>query len=592
MGNAMSPLVDFSKWRVRPAIGELSRTYHFSGLQASGATATLTLDCRLERSVGDHFIHSILTLHLRPFRLLHETSFVMGLVTVDQSEGGVVKVRAYPIEGKRDTALLAVESRQDALKCLSAMLSGKEMYFTLGNQTRPYVKLMLPNDGEFQRLYNETYKRMARVPDASKNGLNFKSFLRGVDALVAQTKQRSVEMAFKNGRRLLTKTTSDTFTRLKAVTFGLTQGYSLSHKVSAVVERLKAQKPVRAVALAQGASRDGFYLKRSLGSVDALRGAVKSRQRSFRMIAKNGSELLTKITSDAFARLKATAFTLPWGYSFPLNIYAIGERLKARTRARMVARAQDTSNKSFLHDFDALLDASTAKQRSFKVHRDWVIFGASLLVGIVIIVAVFGSSSIQSTPNSEPVSNSETSLSGPDLTTASVKIPAETEVSVSGPLDSAKNEPPKSADKEPPTQAQPSARAEVHPVTHAIGDVGTLKQNFVGCHDSWQNDGSLQLESKLSATECNVRLPTGTKVIVANIRENNDICLRFPDSVLCYWATGDVLKVSKLVPSTPPQSYTVKAQAAKAHPVKAGPAKAHAAVRGQDDDQLNFLFNR
>jgi hypothetical protein len=190
------------------------------------------------------------------------------------------------------------------------------------------------------------------------------------------------------------------------------------------------------------------------------------------------------------------------------------------------------------------------------------------------------------------VSNSETSPAGPDLTTASVKIPAETEVSVSGPIDSAKNEPPKFADKEPPTQAQPSAPAEVHPVTHAIGDVGTLKQNFVGCHDSWQNDGSLQLEGKLSATECNVRLPTGTKVIVANIRENNDICLRIPDSVLCYWATGDVLKVSKLVPSTPPQRYTEKAKAAKAHPVKAGLATAHAAVRRQDDDQLNFLFNR
>ena len=330
----MSPLVDFSKWRVRPAIGELSRRYHFSGLQSSGTTATLTLECRLERSVGDYFIHSILTLHLRPFRLLHETSFVMGLVTVDQSEGGVVEVRACPIEGKPDTALLAVENRQDVRKCLSAISSGKEMYFTIGNQTRPYVKLMLPNDGEFQRLYNETYKRMARVPDASKNGLYFKRFLRGVDALVAQTKQRSVEMAFKDGRRLLTKTTSDTFTRLKAATFGLTQGYSLSHKISAVVERLKAQKRVRAVALAQGASRYGFYLKRSLGSVDALRGAVKSRQRSFRMIFKNGSQLLTKITSDAFARLKALTFTLTRGYSFPHNIYAIAERLKARTRAR------------------------------------------------------------------------------------------------------------------------------------------------------------------------------------------------------------------------------------------------------------------
>jgi hypothetical protein len=592
MGNAMSPLVDFSKWRVRPAIGELSRSYNFSGLQASGTTATLTLDCRLKRSFGDHFIHSFLTLHLRPFRLLHETSLVMGLVTADQSEGGVVKVHACPIEGKRDTTLLAVESSQDVRKCLSAISSGKEMYFTLGSQTRPYVKLMLPNDGEFHRLYNDTYKRMARVSDASKDGLYFKRFLRGVDALVEKTKQRFFGTAFKDGRRLLTKTTSDTFNRLMAATFGLTQGYSLSHKISAVVERLKAQNRKRAAALAQGASRDGFYLTRSFGSVDALRGAVKSRQRSFRMIFKDRSQLLTKITSDAFARLKATAFTLTRGYSFPHNIYAIAERLKARMRAPVVARTQDTSDKSFLHDFDALLDAATAKQRSFKIHRDWVVFGASLLVGIVIIVAVFGSSNIQSTSNSRLVSNSKTSPAGPDLTTASVKIPAETVAYVSGPLDSATNEPPKFADKEPPKQAQPSAPAEVHPVKHAIGDVGTLKQNFVGCHDSWQDDGSLQLESKLSATECNVRLPAGTKVIVANIRKNNDICLRFPDSVLCYWVTGDVLKVSGPVPSTPTESHTVKPKAAMAHPAKAGPAKAHAAIRGHDDDQLNFLFNR
>ena len=179
----MSLSVDFSKWHVRRGIGELSRIYHFSGLQVPGATATLRLDCRLESSVRG-FIYSNLTLYLRPFRLLHETSLVMGLVTADQSKGGIVEVRACPVEGDPDTALLAVglgvEDRQDVQKCLSAISSGKEMCFMLGNQTRPIVKFALPNDGEFQRLYNETYKRMARAQDPSKVGLYLKRFVRGV----------------------------------------------------------------------------------------------------------------------------------------------------------------------------------------------------------------------------------------------------------------------------------------------------------------------------------------------------------------------------------------------------------------------------
>ena len=56
----MSLSVDFSKWHVRRGIGELSRIYHFSGLQVPGATATLRLDCRLESSVRG-FIYSNLS---------------------------------------------------------------------------------------------------------------------------------------------------------------------------------------------------------------------------------------------------------------------------------------------------------------------------------------------------------------------------------------------------------------------------------------------------------------------------------------------------------------------------------------------------
>jgi hypothetical protein len=148
---------------------------------------------------------------------------------------------------------------------------------------------------------------------------------------------------------------------------------------------------------------------------------------------------------------------------------------------------------------------------------------------------------------------------------------AETAVYLSGLLDA--------ANKELPKQEQTPAPAEVHPVTHAIGEVGTLKQAFIGCRDSWQDDGLLERESKLPANECDVRLPAGTEVIVANIRAENNICVRFPDSTVCYWATGDVLKPSKPVPPTPTE----------VHPIKARPAKAHPAIRQREEDRLNFL---
>lgn len=133
--------------------------------------------------------------------------------------------------------------------------------------------------------------------------------------------------------------------------------------------------------------------------------------------------------------------------------------------------------------------------------------------------------------------------------------------------------------KELPKQAQMPAPAVIHPVTHPIGEIGTLKQAFVGCRNSWQDDGLLELESKLPANECGVRLPAGTKVIVANIRANNNICVRFPDGTVCYWATGDVLKPSEPVP---PARMDV-------HPVTARQVKAHPAIRPRDDDRLNFL---
>ena len=607
----MSLSVDFSKWHVRRGTGELTRIYHFSGLQAPNTTATLRLDCRLESAVGGNFIHPILTLYFRPFRLVHETSLVMGLVTADQSKGRIVEVRACSVEGERDSAVLTVglgvEGRQDVQKCLSAISSGKEMFFMLGDQTRPFVKLPLPNDGEFQRLYSETYERMARAQDASRDGFYLKRFLRGVGGrLGATTRQRSFAADFKDGRRLLAKTALDTFTRLKVTTFGLTKGYAFPDKISAMAERLNGRTWARAVARVQDASRNGFYLKRFLRGVGGRLGAATTRQQT------------DVIFTEAFKRLLAET-----------------DELIAPDPVR--SQTSFSSQRPFL---------DTAK-----AHRDWVVFGVCALAGVVVIFAWIGSSNIQSTSSSKPSSNSWASPAGPTQATANVKMQAETATYLRGPLDVANKEQPKQeqtsapaevhpvtnsgpldvankeqpkqeqtsapaevhsvtnsgpldvankeqpkqeqtntylrglldvANKEQPKQEQTPAPAEVHPVMHAIGEVGTLKQTFVGCRDSWQGDGSLELESKSPANQCDVRLPAGTKVIVANMRANNNICLRFPDDIVCYWATGDVLKPPKLVPPTPTE----------VHPVKSRPAKAHPVIRRRDDDQLNFLVDR
>jgi hypothetical protein len=256
----------------------------------------------------------------------------MGLVTADHSKGGIVNVRACPIEGDRNTALLAVEGRPDVQKCLSAISSGKEMFFMLGNQARYFVKLPLPNNGEFKTLYNETYERVARAQDASRDGLYLKRFLRGFDALLAAatTGQRSFARAFKDGRRRLAKTALDTFTGLKIATYGLTRGYSIPDKISAMAERLIPR---------------------------------------------------------------------PWT-------------------------------------------------------REWVVFGASVLAGMVVIVALFGSSNVQSTSSSRSLSNSRTSPAGPVQTTANVKMQAETVDYLTGLPDY--------ANKELPKQEQTSAPTEVH----------------------------------------------------------------------------------------------------------------------------------
>jgi hypothetical protein len=614
--NAMALLVDFSKWRVRPAIGELSRSYHFSSPQATDKTVSLTLACRLEKSVGDYFVHSILTLHLKPLRLQKETSFTMGLVTVDQSEGGVFQVRAYPMEGKRDTALLAIECAQGVDASLNAISSGKEILFTLGNQTGPYVKLVLPNDREFQQLYNETNNRMMRGSNASIGYFYYKIILRRIYAMLDLSRigQHHLAAISKNGRRLLTNPVLNKVARVKVVKIGLTPLYFRLQKISgAAVERLWA----RMATFAQSARRIYLHKKRPLRDVDTFFALSKFRQRSFEAILRDRRQGLTKASSEAFTRVKTVCFVLIREILLA-KIDTLIKQMKAQTWARVFVRAKDSSDKHLLQEFDTLFHATTKNQstsprfrspfdkiRQAKINRDWVMFAASLIAGFVVIAALFGSSNIRTTTNLNSTSNSELSPGSSDLTTASVKLATATPAPDGSRLASATNEPPTSANEKLPTTAQmptlvqaptmtrermpASAQAltpalvQTHQISYAIGDVGTLKQNFVGCRESWQDDGSLRLESRLGANDCNIRLPAGTKVIVAHIRDNADICLRSSESIICYWGTVDALNRPKQTTFTPTESGIAKPKV----------AKIHAAIRPQEEDErLKFLFNR
>lgn len=179
----MSLSVDFSAWQVQrkgngrsttDILGgdrsgiEISRIYDYSDGQTAKKTATIRIDCRLEQGFGGFSVNSFFSMYFKPFRVPEDTPFVMGLLTPDYG-GNFVMVTARPLEGDPDTSLLFASGKEDADKCIGALLAGKHLSFTL-MQIEPkenLVKLPIPNDGEFKRLYDKAYNRLAHGEDAS-----------------------------------------------------------------------------------------------------------------------------------------------------------------------------------------------------------------------------------------------------------------------------------------------------------------------------------------------------------------------------------------------------------------------------------------
>lgn len=174
-----SAVVEPSKWQVtRQNIGEgkrpseeLSRTYILSGLAPPETTATVKIVCNLESeglvgdiesATGGLKLHRKLRFYLRPFRLPHEAGFVMGLSTVDKSKGGEFDVTASPVDS--DMSVFAkFGGRNDVRTCLDVLMSGNDMILTVSDETESLVKFPLPNDGEFKRLADEAFERLART---------------------------------------------------------------------------------------------------------------------------------------------------------------------------------------------------------------------------------------------------------------------------------------------------------------------------------------------------------------------------------------------------------------------------------------------
>lgn len=148
-----------------PSKEELSRSYCFSSPSSQGPITTLRIVCSLEASLVNNgegvALNRRLRFYLDPLRLPQEVELIMRFATSDGAHGRDFDVIADHVEGERDTAMIAkFGGRSDVSACVAAIRSGKEMSFTLRNENGSLANFDLPNDREFERLYDETFERL------------------------------------------------------------------------------------------------------------------------------------------------------------------------------------------------------------------------------------------------------------------------------------------------------------------------------------------------------------------------------------------------------------------------------------------------
>ncbi|MFB9262846.1 hypothetical protein ACFFWD_06610 [Bradyrhizobium erythrophlei] len=168
-----------SGWKItRENIGEgkrpseeLRQTITVTGLAPSQPSAVLSVVFKLtshgligdpdDEGSGIRFDRKLSFL-LQPFFLPHDADFVMSLAAIDQSREEKFSVIASPLDG--DTSVIKkFYGPTDVATCVDMLRLGKELLFTIADETETLVKLPLPNDDQFRRLVDEACERLMRA---------------------------------------------------------------------------------------------------------------------------------------------------------------------------------------------------------------------------------------------------------------------------------------------------------------------------------------------------------------------------------------------------------------------------------------------
>jgi hypothetical protein len=160
---------------------EFITVYRRVGSPSPNATATLRIECGLT-SFEANRIPCSLRLNFRPFQIERTTTLVMALFT-EELKGGLVEVQARPIPQDARSKLLDIAlnvHEDDVPKCLNALCAGTPFCFGLIKPVEPsgksfldlppdfMVRLDVPNDLDFKRLYEQSYAQIERSHEATR----------------------------------------------------------------------------------------------------------------------------------------------------------------------------------------------------------------------------------------------------------------------------------------------------------------------------------------------------------------------------------------------------------------------------------------
>jgi hypothetical protein len=367
-------------------------------------------------------------------------------------------------------------------------------------------------------------------------------------------------------------------------------------------------------------------------------------QRKFLAFIEDLRQRAVKTVGAAFVRLRTAGFHLSQEHSLRDKFSTIIEELRTRARGRIRHALDENRARRLprpngnLHFADQTAHQSLAgviKARLSQVvsaagewsrsHLEWAALGVAMLAGVVVITILNAPSNVESSTEHSTITTSSVQASTNDKRSLdSVAVGGSSisnatnrnvsgflkpnESSISGNLVATKAEKQEDApaavkNSSSSHEAQTFASKEIIPVgsmalihksgltefhwdtsgtppTHAVSDVGNLQQHFVACHNSEPDNALRKNKDNRSTAECGVKLPAGTKVISADTRADNGICVRFLDDTVCYWPAAGLLKPSKSVAPAANQSHQVKTRAA---------SKATVGDR-RVDDHLGFLF--